>query len=98
MLNHKIKFDNEFHEGFVEESIPPTLLQFICNIEHGVDIKSHLNHGVFKSDIAIAQLLRYNCYNKCTYGAATHRHSKDRETPFAVYIGMTEFAKHEKDN
>lgn len=96
MLNHKTKFDNEFHEGFVEESIPPTLLQFICNIEHGVDIKSHLNHGVFKSDIAIAQLLQYNCYNKCTYGAATHRHSKDRETPFAVYIGMTVFAKTRK--
>ncbi|KAL7381910.1 hypothetical protein ABVT39_020427 [Epinephelus coioides] len=65
MLNHKTKFDNKFHEGFVEESIPPTLLQFICNIEHGVDIKSHLNHGVFKSDIAIAQLLQYNCNTKC---------------------------------
>ena len=24
MLNHKTKFDNKFHEGFVEESVPPT--------------------------------------------------------------------------
>ena len=65
------------------------LVQFTCNIEHGVDIKSHLNNSVFKSDIAIEQLLQYNCYNKCTYGATTHRHSKDRPNPFAVYIGMT---------
>ena len=91
MLNHKTKFYNKFHKGFIEEFIPPTLHQFICNIKHGVDIKSHLNNGVFKSDIAIAQLLQYNCYNKCTSGAATHRHSKDREPPFAVYIGMTVF-------
>ena len=66
MLNHKTKFDNEFREGFVEESNPPTLLHFICNIEHGVYIMSYLNHGVFKSDIAIVQLLQYNCHNKCT--------------------------------
>ena len=96
MLNHKTKFDNKFHGGFVEESVPPKLLQFICNIEHGADIKSNLTHGVFKSDIAIAQLLQYNCYSKCKDGAATHRHSKDRETPFAVYIGMVVHAKTRK--
>ena len=69
------------------------LLQFICNIEHSVDIKSHSNHGVFKSDIAIAQLLQYNCYSKCKDDAANHRHSLGRKTPFAVYIGMTVYAK-----
>lgn len=96
MLNHKTKFDNKFHEGFVEESIPATLLQFICNVEHGVDIKSHLNNGVFKSDLAMAQLLQYNCKTKGRDGTAAHRHSKDRETPFAVYIGMAVYAKTRK--
>lgn len=88
MLNHKTVFTNQFHEGFVEDSIPASLLQFICNIEHGVDIKSHLNNGVFKYDIAIAQLLQYNCKPKGRGGTAGHKHSKDYETPFAVYMGL----------
>ena len=96
MLNHKTKRNNQFEEGSGEESIPPSLLQFVCNVEHGVDIKSHLKHGVVKSDLAIAQLLQYNCYTKDKGGSAIHRHSKDHETPFAVYIGMIVFAKTRK--
>ena len=96
MLNHKTVFTNQFHEGFVEDSIPASLLQFICNIEHGVDIKSHLNNGVFKSDIAIAQLLQYNCKPKGRGRTAGHRHSKDYETPFAVYMGLLVYAKTRK--
>ena len=56
-------------------------------IEHGSDIKSQLGHGASKSDIAIAQLLQYNCFD---------RHSKDRETPFAVYVGLSVFGKTRK--
>ena len=96
MLNHKTVFTNQFHEGFVEDSIPASLLQFICNIEHGVDIKSHLNNGVFKSDIAIARLLQYNWKPKGRGGTAGHRHSKDYETPFAVYMGLLVYAKTRK--
>ena len=59
MPNTKTKCNNQFEEGSGEESIPPSLLQFVCNIENGVDIKSHLKHGVVKSDLAIAQLLQY---------------------------------------
>lgn len=62
------------------------------NIEHGVAIKSHLNNGVFKSDIAVAQLSQYNYFFKFKDGTATHRHSKDHKTPFAVYIGMALYA------
>lgn len=68
MLNHKSKFSSDFKEGFGEEAVPPTLLQFVCSIEHGVDIRSHLRHGVVKSDVAIAQLLQYNCYTKYREG------------------------------
>ena len=96
MLNHKTKFNNQFDEGSGEESIRPSLLQFECNIEHGVDIKSYMKHGVVKSDLAIAQLLQYNCNTKYGGGSAIHRHSKDRETPFALYIGIIVFAKTRK--
>ena len=80
MLAHKNKFSNEIQEGFGEEAIPKVLLQFVCSIEHSVHIRSHLKHGVVQSDLAIAQLLQYNCYSKHKEGSKTHRHSKAHET------------------
>ena len=96
MLQHKTKFSSELKDGFGEEAIPPALLQFVCSVEHGVDIKSHLTQGTAKSDLAIAQLLQFNCYSKGRDGRTTHRHSKDRETPFAVYVGLKVYAKTRK--
>ena len=54
MLDHKSKFDGQFHEGCVEEAIPPTLLQFVSMIEYGADIKSQLRFGACKTDVAMA--------------------------------------------
>ena len=96
MLAHKTKFSQDLQEGFGEEAVPQALLQFICSIEYGVDITSHLNHGVVQSDVAIAQLLQYNCYSKYTEGSKYLRHAKHRETPFPIYVGMKVFAKTRK--
>ena len=41
----------------------------------------------------MVQLLQYNCYVRFKEGAPTNRHSKDRETLFPIYIGMSVFAK-----
>ena len=57
---------------------------------------SELQHGAPKFDLAIAQLLQYNCFARSKKGAQFHRHCKDRETPFAVYIGMCVFAETRK--
>ena len=65
-------------------------------IEHGADIKSQIKHGATKFDLAIAQLLQYNCFAKYKEDASTHRHSKDYETPFVVYVGFSVFAKTRK--
>ena len=91
MLSHKPNSDVTFHNGCIEEGIPPSLLEFVCIIEHGAGIKSHS-----KSDLTLSQRLEYNCFAKYKEGAKAHRHSKDRETPFAVYIGLTVFAKTRK--
>ncbi|KAK5852481.1 hypothetical protein PBY51_023946 [Eleginops maclovinus] len=96
MLDHKFFFDGTFHEGCFEDAIPPSLLQFVGMIEHGADIKSQLRFGASKSDLAIAQFLQYNCYTRHKEGASTHRHSKDRETPFPIYMGMSIYAKTRK--
>ena len=65
-------------------------------IKHGGDIKSQLRYGASKTDLAMAQLLQYNCYARYRNGVATQRYSKDRETPFPVYIGMSIFVKTRK--
>lgn len=96
MLKHKKEFNSTFHDQCLEDTVPTSLLQFVCMIEHGADIKSQLQHGASKSDLAMAQLLQYNCFARSKKGAKFHRHSKDRETPFAVYIGMSVFAKTRK--
>ena len=98
ILDHQSKFDGTFHEGCTKEAVPANLLQFIGMVEHGVDIKSQLGFGSSKPDQAIAQLLHYNCFSKQKEQATTHRHSKDRKTPFPVCMGMAVYAKTRKRN
>ena len=93
ILDHQSKFDGTFPEGCVKDAIPSILLQFVGMIEHGADVKSHLRFGASKSDQAISQLLQYNCYSRYKEGTATHIHSKKRETPSPVYMGLSIFAK-----
>ena len=61
--------------------------------EHGADIKSQIQHGASESDLSISQLLQYNCFAEYKEGTDVHRHSKNRETPFAVYMVLYVFAK-----
>ena len=96
ILNHHSSFDGTFPEGSIQNATPTLLLQFIGMVEHGGDIKSQLRFGASKSDQAIAQLIQYNCYSRYNEGAATHRHSKNRETPFPIYMGLSVFAKTRK--
>ncbi|XP_066968123.1 uncharacterized protein [Macrobrachium rosenbergii] len=87
-LDHQSRFDCTSGEGCINDAIPQSLLQFTSMVEHGTDIKSQLRFGSSKSDLAIAQLLQYNCFSRQKEGASVHRHSKDRETPFPVFMGM----------
>lgn len=96
MLDHQSTFDGTFQEGCIEDAIPTSLLQFVGMVEHDANIKSRLRFGVSKTHVAIAQLLQYNCYAKYKEGASTHRHSKEWETPFSVYMGMSVYAKTRK--
>ena len=90
MLQHKVHHENVTYEH-PENSVPAKLLQFVAMEDHGADIMSQQEHGALKSDIAMAQLLQYNCFAKPRTETYVHRHSMDRETPFAVYIRMSVF-------
>ena len=92
MLDRKIVADGTYNMDSTEEAVPPSLLQFVGMVEHGADIKSQLRFGAPKTDLAMAQLLQYNCYARFKEGAPTHRHSKVRETPFPIYIGLSVLA------
>ncbi|KAK6167165.1 hypothetical protein SNE40_021260 [Patella caerulea] len=96
ILCQKSNFSSNFHDKGLEQAVPPSLLQFVCMVEHGADIKSQLKNGASKSDFAVSQLLQYNCFAKYKEVTDVHRHSKDREPHFAVYMGMYVFAKTRK--
>ena len=96
MLHHKSNFSSTFHDTDLQRLVPPSLLQFVCMIEHGADIKYQIQHGASESGLSISQLLQYNCFAKYKEGMDVHRRSKDCEAPFAVYIGLYVFAKMRK--
>ena len=87
MIDHKSAFAGTFHEGYVEYAIPSTLLQFVCMIEHGAD-KSQLRFVASKYNGSAFS----NCYGRYREGTATYKQSKDRETPCAVFMGMSVYA------
>ena len=93
MLQHTSSFTGTFSQDDLEQAVPQSLLQFVSMIEHGADIISQLQHGLSKSDIPLSHVMLYNRFTMYKEDSNTHRHSKNRETPFAVYIGLSVFAK-----
>ena len=87
---------NDFLDGCFQQYVPPSRVAFVGMIEHGADIKSQLQQGSSKSDLAISQLLQYNCFANYKDGTNTHRHSSERETPFSVYLAFSVFTKTRK--
>ncbi|XP_068220020.1 uncharacterized protein [Palaemon carinicauda] len=49
MLQHTSNFSNTIHKTDLQWAVPVSLLQFVCMIEHSVDIKFQI-HGKSKSD------------------------------------------------
>ena len=63
--------------------------------EHGIDIESQIEFGSSKTDLAVAQLLQCNCYAHKA-NISTFRHSKNRETPFPIFMGLSLYGKTRK--
>ena len=72
------------------------LHQFVGMFEHGADTKSQLRFVASKTDMGNAQLLQHSCNARYKEGVVTHRHSKDKGTPFPIYLGMSVYAKTRK--
>ena len=76
--------------------MPPSLLKFVSLIQHGGDIQSQIEHGDSQADLAMAQLLQFNCQKKHNKISNFSKHSQSRETPFTIYVGVLIYAKTRK--
>ena len=92
----KASFEGSFEDSYMNSCTPPMLLNFVSSISHGTDIKSHMDVGVSKPDVALAQLIQFNCFAKYNASALYQRHSKDRESAFPVFTGLSVHSKTRK--
>ena len=85
------EFVGNFSESFQKEYVPLSLLEFVSLIQHG-----QIEHGASQADLAIAQLLQFNCQKTHNKISNFSKHSQSRETPFSTYIGVLIYAKTKK--
>ena len=74
-----------------EECIPKTLLRFIQVVLRGTNIQTDAgNSSTKQADLTISQLIMYNSYirQRKDRKSITAYHSKVREMPMAVYLGL----------
>ena len=97
ILERSTNFDGHFEDNCQETSVPPSLIELVSMIEHGPDIQSQIENEATSSDLAISQIIQYNCHQSKKRRASTIKyHSKDRETPFVIYVGLLLFVKTRK--
>ena len=54
MLSHKWALEKTLNGDSIEEAVPPSLLEFVCMLEHGADIKSQIRYGASKFQVPIS--------------------------------------------
>ena len=93
----KMKFDGSLEEDCMETSVPQSLIELVSMIEHSPDIEAQVETETTKSDLAISHLIQYNCHQSPKKRPSMlQKHSKGRETPFVIYVGLLLFAKTRK--
>ena len=62
ILERSMKFEGSFEENCMETSVPQSLIGLVSMIEHSPDIETQIETEANKSDLAISQVLQYNCH------------------------------------
>ena len=97
ILERKMKFEGSFEENCMETSVQQSLIELVSIREHSPDIETQIETETTKSDLAISQLLQYNCHQSPKKrNIMLQNHSKSRETTFVIYVGLLLFAKTSK--
>ena len=62
IMERNMKFEGSFEKNCMETSVPELLIELVSIIAHSTDIVSQIETETTKSDLAISQLLQYNCH------------------------------------
>lgn len=88
MLKKNVQFDGSFLSDCQEDSVPMNLMSLISMIMDGPNITKKETQEARQSALSIAQILKYNSCVRRREGSTGIYHSKGRETPLPIYIGM----------
>lgn len=90
MLSSKLTFEGTFKPNCQDEAVPQSLQALVNMILEGPNIKHQTRVlSTNQTCLTIAQLFLFNCVKHQRQGdAASSRHTKDREPPLALYVGL----------
>jgi len=91
IFTHKVTFSRAFDHNSQLESVPRSLLSLVSMVINGSNITDQTNNtNISQPVLSIAQLLVHNCIKRrkeCVKIPQVY-HSKDREKPLPVYVGL----------
>lgn len=88
IMSMQSAFDGSFASGCQEASVPKSLVALVSMIIEGTSITNKNTDENRQSTLSMAQLLQYNSCVKPRTGSSRTRHSRNRETPLPLYLGM----------
>lgn len=99
MFKIKAVFNDSFDKDCQKKSVPASLLALVGMVLDGPRIKdgSIIDSSTNAAQLSISQLFMFNSIKRRRVsGSGNARHSKQRETPLPVYLGMMLHAKTRK--
>ena len=85
--NDGFQFSGAFTPGCQIDSMPPNLLYFVSLLLNGPNIQDQ-HSDISQACLTIAQMIVFNSKKRATETNRKTRHSKAREPPLPIYIGL----------
>ncbi len=87
------KFDVTFNKDTQKDSVPKTWLMLISMILNGSDLTAKNEHDLVSQNqacLSVSQMVVFNTFKRRRdlINPASYRHSKDREPPLPVHLGL----------
>ncbi len=83
------KFTGTFEKDCQQSSVPQSLSSFVGMLMGGANIETQGGNVMeAQAALTISQLLMYNCTVRRRKGSAALYHSKEREPPLPIYVGL----------
>ena len=96
MLEKKNEFSGTFGKDCQAKSVPFSLLAIVSMIQYGANIQHQEETKASQSTLSVAQLLLSNSYVRTRTASSSSRHTKSRETPLSIFLGLYVYIKTRK--